>query len=342
MARISVFICGNAIHVCFCHWPTFPQSFTLGLFIFSSPFLGVILHGLGFIQVLRVGFIQAFCEPHPGVTIRFLGLWEDRTDLWMASAHSSEFTVQGLSWLVSRQLGRAIERGSHISGLCQIPPQTRFIFTKTRFSCTKTRSTSKLRLRPGLGGEVRERPLRSLKGGLEATLGINGGGTFGINQQAWLSTGFTMRSSDLFFEYHRSYHNLSLRQTCTWLWVSVLQPCLESITVAPIFCFFLSSHEICKRLANHPLGKPGHAVLIRIWSTGNNNLCTFEMSQWPESTKNFARNNWYNSETGIGGVKRYRTLKGGGGELALKVAPRKLGLLTPKLRIFSRISVETY
>ena len=30
----------------------------------------------------------------------------------------------------------------------------------------------------------------------------------------------------------------------------------------------------------------------------------------------------------------------GGGELALKVAPRRLGLLTPKLRIFYRISVE--
>ena len=44
-------------------------------------------------------------------------------------------------------------------------------------------------------------------------------------------------------------------------------------------------------------------------------------------------------ETGIGGVKTYRTLEGGG-ELAPKVAPRKLGLLTPKLAIFYRISVE--
>ena len=44
------------------------------------------------------------------------------------------------------------------------------------------------------------------------------------------------------------------------------------------------------------------------------------------------------SETGIGGVKTYRTLEGG--ELAPKVAPRRLGLLTPKLAIFYRISVE--
>ena len=44
-------------------------------------------------------------------------------------------------------------------------------------------------------------------------------------------------------------------------------------------------------------------------------------------------------ETGIGGVKTYRTL-GGGGELAPKVAPRRLGALTPKLAIFERISVE--
>ena len=39
------------------------------------------------------------------------------------------------------------------------------------------------------------------------------------------------------------------------------------------------------------------------------------------------------------GVKTYRTLEGGG-ELAPKVAPRRLGLLTPKLTIFFRISVE--
>ena len=47
------------------------------------------------------------------------------------------------------------------------------------------------------------------------------------------------------------------------------------------------------------------------------------------------------SETGIGGggVKTYRTLEGGG-ELAPKVAPRRLGHLTPKLAIFYRISVE--
>ena len=32
--------------------------------------------------------------------------------------------------------------------------------------------------------------------------------------------------------------------------------------------------------------------------------------------------------------------RGGGGELAPKVAPRRLGLLTPKLAIFCRISVE--
>ena len=42
------------------------------------------------------------------------------------------------------------------------------------------------------------------------------------------------------------------------------------------------------------------------------------------------------SETGIGGVKTYRTLEGGG-ELAPKVAPRKLGLLTSKWRF----SIET-
>ena len=44
------------------------------------------------------------------------------------------------------------------------------------------------------------------------------------------------------------------------------------------------------------------------------------------------------SETGIGGVKTYRTPEGGG--LAPKVAPRKLGLLAPKLAIFYRVSVE--
>ena len=45
---------------------------------------------------------------------------------------------------------------------------------------------------------------------------------------------------------------------------------------------------------------------------------------------------WYNSETGTGGVKTYRTLEGGGtpplAELAPKVAPRRLGLLTPNWR----------
>ena len=46
----------------------------------------------------------------------------------------------------------------------------------------------------------------------------------------------------------------------------------------------------------------------------------------------------HTSETGIGGVKTYRTLEGG--ELAPKVAPRRLRLLTPKLAIFYRISVE--
>ena len=46
----------------------------------------------------------------------------------------------------------------------------------------------------------------------------------------------------------------------------------------------------------------------------------------------------YMSETGIGGSKR--TERWGGGELTPKVAPRKLGLLTPKLTIFYRISVE--
>ena len=35
-------------------------------------------------------------------------------------------------------------------------------------------------------------------------------------------------------------------------------------------------------------------------------------------------------ETGIGGVKTYRTLEGG--ELAPKVAPRRLGVLTPNWR----------
>ena len=42
---------------------------------------------------------------------------------------------------------------------------------------------------------------------------------------------------------------------------------------------------------------------------------------------------------GRGGVKTYRTLEGGG-ELAPKVAPRRLGLLTLKSAIFFRISVE--
>ena len=36
------------------------------------------------------------------------------------------------------------------------------------------------------------------------------------------------------------------------------------------------------------------------------------------------------SETGIGGVKTYRTLEGGG-ELTPKVVPGKLGLLTPEM-----------
>ena len=44
------------------------------------------------------------------------------------------------------------------------------------------------------------------------------------------------------------------------------------------------------------------------------------------------------SETGIGGVKTYRTVEGG--ELAPKAAPRRLGLWAPKLAIFYRISVE--
>ena len=39
------------------------------------------------------------------------------------------------------------------------------------------------------------------------------------------------------------------------------------------------------------------------------------------------------SETGIGGVKTYRTLEGGG-ELAPKVVLAKLGLLTPQIEDF--------
>ena len=45
-----------------------------------------------------------------------------------------------------------------------------------------------------------------------------------------------------------------------------------------------------------------------------------------------------NSEIVIRGVKMYRTLERG--ELTPKVVPEKLGLLTPKLRIFKRVSVE--
>ena len=41
----------------------------------------------------------------------------------------------------------------------------------------------------------------------------------------------------------------------------------------------------------------------------------------------------------MGVVKTYRTLQGGG-ELGPEVLLGKLGLLTPKLRIFYRISVE--
>ena len=46
------------------------------------------------------------------------------------------------------------------------------------------------------------------------------------------------------------------------------------------------------------------------------------------------------SETRRGGVKMRRTLEGGGLILAPKVAPRRVGLLTPKLAILYRISVE--
>ena len=46
------------------------------------------------------------------------------------------------------------------------------------------------------------------------------------------------------------------------------------------------------------------------------------------------------SETGIWGGQNVPNARWGGGELAPKVAPRRLGLLTPKLKIFYRISVE--
>ena len=39
-------------------------------------------------------------------------------------------------------------------------------------------------------------------------------------------------------------------------------------------------------------------------------------------------------------MKNVLNARGGGGELAPKVAPRRLGLLTPKLAIFYRNSVE--
>ena len=41
------------------------------------------------------------------------------------------------------------------------------------------------------------------------------------------------------------------------------------------------------------------------------------------------------------GVKTYRTLDGGGEGLALKISPRRLGLLTAKLAIFYRISFNS-
>ena len=60
------------------------------------------------------------------------------------------------------------------------------------------------------------------------------------------------------------------------------------------------------------------------------------MAQAPRFFRRFQR---FFSETGIGGGSK-RTERLEGGELAPKVVLGKLGLATPKLRIFCRISVE--
>ena len=112
------FICGRVIHACLCVWPRFPQSLTLSLSTFPSHFPCVIFNGVEFIQVMRVEFVPGFYQPCPGARVGFSGLGRGSARFVGRFCTLIEFSLQGLFWLVSRQLGRAIERGSHISGLC--------------------------------------------------------------------------------------------------------------------------------------------------------------------------------------------------------------------------------
>ena len=96
----------------------FPQSPTLDLSTFPSHFPCVIFHGVEFIQVLRVEFVPGFLSTPSWPRIFVFGFGRGSARFVGRFCTFIQFILQGLSWLVSRQLGRAIERGSHISGLC--------------------------------------------------------------------------------------------------------------------------------------------------------------------------------------------------------------------------------
>ena len=92
------------------------------------------------------------------------------------------------------------------------------------------------------------------------------------------------------------------------------------------------SHETKHEKSSKNSGKIQSKIRVKFGTKIRKIRETFVLQLfWPNLTS-------HESETGIGGVKTHRTLEGG--ELALKVVLAKLGLLTPKLRIFYRKSIE--
>ena len=195
---------------------------------------------------------QVFINPILGQSLIF-GFGRGSARLVGCFCTFIEFTLQGLSWLVSPQLETTIERGSHISGLCQIPPQTRFIFTKTRSGCTNTRSISRLRLRPGVGGEVRERSPKLFR---KAVWKLLSGLIVArhLASTSKLSAGFTMWTLDPFWIttattiHHCGKHAPGSRCQFCILALSASKLCRDFLVFLPKFSWDL---QTCK---DQPLG----------------------------------------------------------------------------------------
>ena len=119
--------------------------------LLASHFQYGFLHGLEFIQFLKVDFIQALSQIHFRATIRFLGLGEDRPGFGLFFAHSSDlFWMFFLGWCShsSEELLREaptswdllsgaastptlFRTSPNSSGLCEILPRTPFISLNT-------------------------------------------------------------------------------------------------------------------------------------------------------------------------------------------------------------------